>query len=103
MSTFINTDQIDIKEDMSQYSADETAAYLSFGYRYIGDSFRPHITLGRTKESDKTLSAELGTIYDTLLKNRLVQFDRLVFYRAGDFGVLAEVLQSVPIGADCTR
>jgi len=95
MERFIDTTQIDTTRDTSQYTSCEREAYLRYGYRYVGDTFCPHVTLGRTVGNPSSLCPELLCIYDESLAERHLTFDQLVFYRAGEYGVLAEIVQSV--------
>lgn len=33
---------------LHSYPAEESSSYLRHGYRYVGASFKPHFTVGRT-------------------------------------------------------
>lgn len=79
---------------LTGYSDAERTSYLRHGYRYIGESFLPHITLGRTAAVDdrSALSVACRADFDALIGGRTARFDRLVAYRAGRHGILVEIL-----------
>lgn len=74
------------------YTEDEKSSYLRHGYRYVGRPFKPHFTIGRTDLPELSLSADCLRDYQMLLHGRAVRFDRVVAYRAGHHGSLAEIL-----------
>lgn len=95
---FIDLQQINAGEDFTGYNADEQQNYLDYGYRYVGPSFRPHVTLGRSISSEAaSLPLELIEAFRGDLGGATVTFNELVFYRAGDYGVLTEVLETVSL------
>lgn len=78
----------------------EQANYDQYGYRYVGESFRPHITLGRTPARSKSLPVGLLDAYERSgLAGMAFQPTTLAFYRAGESGAYAETLASVEINA----
>jgi 2'-5' RNA ligase len=91
---FIDYSAIDRQRDVSAYTPDEQASYASWGYRYVGASFRPHFTLGRLDEQsaqevcDRAKADGVGV--------REWRFNRLSVYVAGKNGAhersVAEVL-----------
>jgi len=97
MRSCIDMAQIDVTRDTSQYTTCEREAYLRYGYRYVGDAFRPHVTLGRISGDTSAPAPELLGLYADSLASRCVTFDRLVFYRAGEYGVLAEIVRSISV------
>lgn len=95
---FIDLQQINAAENFLGYSEAEKKNYLDFGYRYVGSSFRPHVTLGRSISPEAiTLPPELIEAFRDELGGATVVFNELVFYRAGEFGALSEVLETVTL------
>lgn len=81
-----------IDPDVTGCDADMAASQRAFGYRYVGASFRPHLTLGRVGHG---VPRRCVTAFAQEFGGRPVRFDRVVFYRAGPFGVLESALASV--------
>lgn len=95
---FIDLQQINADEEFIGYTADEKQNYLHYGYHYVGASFRPHVTLGRSISPEATsLPLELLEAFRDDLGGATVTFSELVFYRAGEYGALSEVLDSVSL------
>jgi 2'-5' RNA ligase len=95
---FIDLQQINDADNFLGYTEDEKRNYLEYGYRYVGTSFRPHVTLGRSISPEAmTLPPGLVEAFRDELGGSTVIFNELVFYRAGEFGALAEVLETVPL------
>ena len=94
----IDRDSIDLDRDFEGYTTAEARNFKTYGYRYVGESFRPHITLGRRPSAgDGSLPAQLMSAYARELKGSVVTFDQMVFYRAGAYGSLAQILAEVSI------
>ena len=78
--------------NFASYSDDERASYLAYGYRYIGASFLPHVTLGRCRDAAEKLASH-GRV---LLRNGAIPRDMtaaaLTVYRLGDDGAHAHTL-----------
>lgn len=70
----------------------EVESYRTYGYRYVGDAFRPHITLGRTPDRAENLAAGLAAEFWSEFADSEVTFSSVVFYEAGESGVLARRL-----------
>ena len=70
----------------------ERESYLRYGYRYVGPSFLPHVTLGRTAGGAAELAAGLGEAFANEFMGTVDQPSEMVFYRAGESGVLAEAI-----------
>lgn len=88
----------DVSWDGSEavWSESERLNQERWGYRYVGDDFIPHITLGRFDGvSGAVPSAGLIECFEAELAGVEFGFSRLVFYRAGEFGVLESVLAEV--------
>lgn len=93
---YIDVRFIDRNENFSGYSLNEKENYLKFGYRYVGKSFKPHVTIGRSpRETPESLPARVESAFNMEFAGDEVIFDKLVFYRAGEFGALSEILESV--------
>ena len=90
----IDTSRIDRSKDMRGYSERERMNYLAYGYRYLKEQYRPHVTLGRTACGRESVSAELVDDFRRKLTGTPVVFDRLAFYEAGEFGVMRRVVCS---------
>ena len=89
---------IALDRDFTGYTYLEESNYRSYGYRYIGDAFRPHITLGKTSlDSEASLPKQLTAAYKSQLEARQITFDRLVSYKAGPSGSLIEVIAETNI------
>lgn len=87
----------DTSRDTSQYTEAERSSYARYGYRYTGDAYAPHITLGRTDEE------AARNIVDTATERAEVgpdwTFDRLSFYVMGENGAHARILAERPLDA----
>jgi hypothetical protein len=97
VSHLLDTSQLRPDDELAGYSADERDHYLRYGYRYIGESFRPHITLGRSRTDSLSLPVECLEEYRSVFEGRTINFGELVAYEAGAFGNLQRVLVSLEI------
>ena len=97
VSHLLDTSQLKPLGKLAGYSADERDHYLRYGYRYIGESFRPHVTLGRSRSDSLSLPAECLEEYRSVFGGRTVNFGELVAYQAGAFGSLKRVLTRLEI------
>lgn len=87
---------IAMNRDFTGYTDLEALNYRSYGYRYVGEAFRPHITLGKTSlDMDDSLPIQLTSAYKSQLEARRIAFDRLVSYKAGPSGSLIEIIAEV--------
>ena len=87
------------QKDTSGYSASELKSFRTFGYRYVGSAFLPHITLGKNAQSPSTdlILRDLNTAWTALgLHEGLVQ--GLTFYRMGEYGAHQETVKEITIG-----
>ncbi|MEV7239214.1 2'-5' RNA ligase family protein [Streptomyces sp. NPDC051020] len=80
----------DTSKDTSRFSPDERASFAEYGYRYTGDAYAPHITLGRAEE-DIALKLVASAPERTSMQKEWT-FDRLTFYVMGEHGAHAEKL-----------
>lgn len=93
LKNIILLSEIDGTKSFSGYSEQERKAYLRYGYRYVGDAFRPHVTLGRVAvPGTKYPAAEVQSLYAKILSGKTITFDRLAFYIAGEFGALEKII-----------
>jgi hypothetical protein len=54
---------------MATYSETEKQSYLKYGYRYIGDSNRPHVTIGRIPAAEKSRALAFIEEYLQMISN----------------------------------
>lgn len=94
MEEHINRDEVRSNINTDGHTDHEAAMRLRYGYRYIGPSFQPHITVGRMSE-DGDINDRIASLYTESLAGTSVVFERIVFYRAGEFGSCAEVLEQI--------
>jgi hypothetical protein len=86
----------DGSEDLWKNSERENQ--MLWGYRYLGEDFIPHITLGRFDGIDGSVpSGKLLELFESEFGGIGFEFSRLVFYRAGEFGVLNSVLAEIEL------
>jgi hypothetical protein len=77
-------------KDTSRFTERERASYARYGYRYTGEAYAPHITLGRTHEqAARALVREAGGL--SSVPGSWI-FDRLSFYVMGEHGAHAQTL-----------
>ncbi|GAB2461069.1 hypothetical protein GCM10027162_65390 [Streptomyces incanus] len=83
-------------KDVSRFTDAERASYERYGYRYTGEAYAPHVTLGRTEE--ETALELVRTARDRVDLPKKWVFDRLSFYVMGEHGAHAETLLERPLG-----
>lgn len=88
----IDREALKTADELHGYTAPEAASYLRHGYRYVGQTYRPHITVGRTAANALELPDPCRSTYDSEILGHTVRFERLVIYRAGPFGSLVEII-----------
>jgi hypothetical protein len=77
-------------KDISHYTDHQKIMYRSYGYRFIGDSFSPHVTLGRAAH-EKMQSIDAVRCSASAITGT-VSFDRLVLFDVGPNGTCREIL-----------
>ncbi|UYQ65623.1 2'-5' RNA ligase family protein [Streptomyces peucetius] len=82
-------------KDVSRFTENERTSYERYGYRYTGDAYAPHITLGRAEE--ETALELVRTAQDRVALPKEWVFDRLSFYVMGQHGAHAETLLELPL------
>lgn len=98
MDKDINRKVIDSSKNLKSYTAFEKKNYLKYGYRYVNESFAPHITLGKLDLNlfnavPETIKAEFNSRFHDVD----IEFNELAFYEAGDNGVLKNIIHRIPI------
>lgn len=88
----IDTSAIEPATDTHLLSPKEQEYHMKYGYRYTKECFLPHITFGRIPNNIQELSEEVVRAFEREFSGRTILFDRLAFYRAGEFGALEEIL-----------
>ncbi|MCX0244426.1 hypothetical protein [Streptomyces drozdowiczii] len=86
----------DAVRDLSHFTEAERASHARYGYRYTGEAYAPHLTLGRTDEETATALARTGP--RSVAVPRTWIFDRLSCYVMGEHGAHAETLAVRPLG-----
>ncbi|QNP65776.1 2'-5' RNA ligase family protein [Streptomyces genisteinicus] len=92
----LDRSSFDGDKDVSRFTAAERASYARYGYRYTGDAYAPHITLGRAEE--ETALELVRTAPDRVSVPKDWVFDRLSFYVMGEHGAHAQTLLERPLG-----
>lgn len=87
----IDRTQIAPTSDLSGLPNLECENYLAYGYRYIGEAFLPHVTIGTTRSSTRQPREEAVSDFDRTFAGRKVVYDRAVFYEAGGYGALKRI------------
>ncbi|WUH93648.1 2'-5' RNA ligase family protein [Streptomyces sp. NBC_00433] len=77
-------------KDTSQYTDAEKAGYARYGYRYTGEAYTPHITLGHAEEETARALVRAAGERSSVPGSWI--FDRLSFYVMGEHGAHARTL-----------
>lgn len=91
MKPLIDYKQIETNSGFPLYSKDERENFLKYGYRYIGKSFRPHITLGRNK-NNLEINYQIYNQGLNLFNKKNFKYSKIVIYEAGIDGALAKII-----------
>ncbi|MFJ9527943.1 2'-5' RNA ligase family protein [Streptomyces cyaneofuscatus] len=97
LAPHLDRQAFDTSKDISRFTEPERASFARYGYRYTGEAYAPHITLGRTDEA-----TALELVRTAPERTRVPAewiFDRLSFYVMGEHGAHAEKLAELPVGA----
>ncbi|MFG2630573.1 2'-5' RNA ligase family protein [Streptomyces sp. NPDC048473] len=97
LAPHLDREAFDTSKDMSRFTETERASFAQYGYRYTGDAYAPHITLGRTDE-DVALELVRSAPERTHVPAEWT-FDRLSFYVMGEHGAHAEKVVELPLAA----
>ncbi|MFF4601868.1 2'-5' RNA ligase family protein [Streptomyces sp. NPDC001339] len=90
LDAYLAREAFDTAKDTSRFSDSERASFARYGYRYTGDAYAPHITLGRAEEH---IAQDLvRTASERVSVQPEWTFDRLSFYVMGEHGAHAETL-----------
>ncbi|MDJ0615538.1 MAG: hypothetical protein QNJ63_02125 [Calothrix sp. MO_192.B10] len=83
----------DKQKDISRSTLLEQSNYLNYGYRFIGQAFEPHITLGRTVNNLPCNHEEqLRLIFESSKQDYQGTIQRITVYKMGINGSHAETL-----------
>lgn len=90
LDSHLDREAFDTAKDTTRFSESERASFAQYGYRYTGDAYAPHITLGRAEEQIaqevvRTASERASIPTDWM-------FDRLSVYVMGEHGAHAQTL-----------
>ena len=84
------------EEYLVGYSAREKDNYLRFGYRYVAEEFRPHVTLGRTYDNQTSVPRDCIDDFERQpFTKEDISLSKVVLYRAGPLGELVEVIHTL--------
>ncbi|MDZ8104949.1 MAG: hypothetical protein RM338_04895 [Nostoc sp. DedQUE12a] len=88
----------DRQKDTMSYSILEKENYFKYGYRYIGNAFYPHITLGRSiYNSPLQDEASLRNTVKVFTSNLVGKIQKITIYEMGEHGSHANTLYDVDI------
>ncbi|MFG1806245.1 2'-5' RNA ligase family protein [Streptomyces sp. NPDC049040] len=90
LAPHLDRDAFDTAKEVSRFTDNERTSYARYGYRYTGEAYTPHITLGRTEEQ-----AAQALVRDAAARSSVPAawiFDRLSFYVMGEHGAHAQTL-----------
>ncbi|MEA5619720.1 hypothetical protein VB711_18005 [Cronbergia sp. UHCC 0137] len=88
----------DLYQDISNYSDLEKANYLKYGYRFIGDAFQPHITLGRYLNKNQIgITENLFNLVNPFISNYQGILEKITLYEMGENGSHSRTLSSLDI------
>ncbi|MFF3356761.1 2'-5' RNA ligase family protein [Streptomyces sp. NPDC002917] len=96
LDPYLERTAFDTSKETRHFSDNERASFAKYGYRYTGDAYAPHITLGRTGE-DVALELVRSAPDRTSVPEEWT-FDRLSFYVMGEHGAHAEKLAERTLG-----
>ncbi|MFF3286431.1 2'-5' RNA ligase family protein [Streptomyces sp. NPDC003023] len=85
----------DSDKDVSRFTESERASFRRYGYRYTGDAYAPHITVGRAEE--ETALELVRRVPERVSVPKEWVFDRLSFYVMGQHGAHAQTLLERPL------
>ncbi|MCC5619907.1 hypothetical protein [Nostoc sp. CHAB 5715] len=90
--------QEDRQKDTTNYSNLEKENYCKYGYRYIGDVFHPHITLGRSIDKSRIQDeADMINTVKVFTSNIVGTIQKITIYEMGENGSHANTLYYVNI------
>lgn len=91
LEPLIDCSRID-RSGLGALNQPERANQERYGYRFVGESYRPHITLGATDH--RFLDPGLMEDFEAQFTGTPIDFTRLAFYRSGAFGSAQEIIAS---------
>lgn len=90
LESHLDREAFDTAKDTTHFSESERAGFVQYGYRYTGDAYAPHITLGRAEE--RIAQNVVRTAPERAAVPAHWVFDRLSFYVMGEHGAHAQTL-----------
>lgn len=90
---FLALDSARMSRDLSYLTMDQIKGIEEYGYRYSGNAFYPHITIGRRSGEDIQILRALNSGLEKLTKN--VPFTRLTVYQMGPNGTHLNTLHEI--------
>ncbi|MFE1765749.1 2'-5' RNA ligase family protein [Streptomyces angustmyceticus] len=90
LESHLDREAFDTAKDTSHFSQSERASFAQYGYRYTGDAYAPHITLGRAEE--RIAQNVVRAAPERTHVPAQWAFDRLSFYVMGEHGAHAQTL-----------
>ena len=87
----------DLSREIRHYTPPQKRNYLRYGYRYLGDEFSPHVTLGRTDNLNR--SSHEGAIVKVVDRRSLrrVVPARVTLFEVGEHGSHARPIEEVAL------
>ena len=83
--------------DFIGFNENEKHYHLQYGYKYLFEQYRPHITIGVSYDDYiRTLDA-IQEEYNSVFLDKNIMFDRMVFYEAGLFGTCKKVIDEIKL------
>lgn len=95
LSPLVCWSDVNVGDPMHGHSAAEIRSQATYGYRYVGDAFAPHVTLGVLPPGAPTTLHQKVVAAEFLEEFSDVRFDRVVSYVAGEYGALVECVDAV--------
>ena len=89
---FMDPYQLRRKDELVGYTPSEKLQYLATGYRYSGESFRPHVTMGRLAIPIRETFLDAVSDFSRMFAGTTAMCERAVLYRAGARGSISRVL-----------
>lgn len=83
--------------DFTGFNENEKHYHLQYGYKYLFEQYRPHITVGVSSDDYiRTLNA-IQEEYNSVFLDKEIIFDRMVFYEAGLFGTCKKIIDEIKL------
>ena len=83
--------------DFTHFNEREKQYHLTYGYKYLFEQYRPHITLGVSCDDYMNTLSSIRDEYNDIFLGEDIVFDRIAFYQAGVFGTCKTVIDELAI------